>query len=238
MKTNGKATNCEFAEEIVSYLYDELAVSERSKFETHLAGCSICTDEFAGLSNARFSVFEWQREEFAPLATPRFEIPHKASSVKAIEPANEGWLAGLRATLFGWPGLAGAAAVLITVGAAFFAINYRGHTTTADVRPIVAETPIANLPAPQKTEEKTVASNIPAPTAIETNSDVKREARPVRAANVERKPRQMRNLTAETVPPAAVREIKPTQKAPVLSALEEEDDGSLRLSDLFEEGGV
>ena len=54
MLNNGKKQECGFADDIVGYIYDEIGQAERRKFESHLVGCMACTDEFAGISNARF----------------------------------------------------------------------------------------------------------------------------------------------------------------------------------------
>lgn len=238
MKTNGKVNNCEFESEIVSYIYDELAAPERAKFERHLAGCSTCTDEFAGISNARFSVFEWQREEFAPLVTPEIVIPYERPVKAVVSTENEGWFAGLRSSLFGLPGLAGAA-VLVTVGAVYLAFNYKPVVEqTAGVNPpvVIKETPVA-LPKNEVSEPKLPSPDVPKPEVVATNTASTREYN-VRAYNVERKPKQIKNLTAESLPPATVYKDAPKQKAPALSTLEEDDDKSLRLADLFDEGGV
>ena len=241
MKTNGKITNCEFESEIVSYIYDELATSERAKFESHLAGCAICTDEFAGISNARFSVFEWQREVFAPLKTPEILVPYERPVKTGAAAENEGWFAGLRASLFGWPGLAGAAAaLLVTFGAAYLAFNYKpvGEQPTAGIDPpaVIKETP-ASLPKNNVTERQP-STDTPKPEVAVTNTPPTKEYKVVRASNVDRKPKQIKNLTAESLPPANVNKDVPKQKAPALSTLEEDDEGSLRLADLFDEGGV
>lgn len=49
---------CGFADEIVAYMYDEIAQPARTKFEDHLLDCPSCTDEFAGISTARLAMFE------------------------------------------------------------------------------------------------------------------------------------------------------------------------------------
>lgn len=240
MKTNGKINNCEFESEIVSYIYDELAASARAKFESHLAGCSACTDEFAGISNARFSVFEWQREEFAPLVTPEIVIPYERPVKAVVSTENEGWFAGLRSSLFGLPGLAGAAAaVLVTVGAVYLAVNYNSvdEQRAAGVNsPVVVEQTPVSLPKNDVNEKP--STNAPRSEVVSTNTPASKEYKIVRTSNVERIPRQIKNLTAESLPPTVIEKNKPVQKAPALSTLDEDDDRSLRLADLFDEGGV
>ena len=101
MLNNENEKSCGFADEIVTYIYGEISETERSKFEMHLVDCMSCTDEFAGISNARFAIFEWQKEEFAHLSTPEIVIPYTAKP----KPAEAiGFFAGLRGllTLSGW----------------------------------------------------------------------------------------------------------------------------------------
>src|SRR5882724_6942846 len=93
---NGNNHNsCEFFAEIVSYLYNETGREQRSKFEEHLVDCGACTDEFAAISNARFSVFEWQREEFANMPTPEIVIPYTVRKVADDRVGTIGFLSAL-----------------------------------------------------------------------------------------------------------------------------------------------
>ena len=62
--------SCSSSEDLVAYLYDEMGAAEQSVLETHLAGCDLCTAEFADLSFSRLGVYEWHRDDFAPLAAP------------------------------------------------------------------------------------------------------------------------------------------------------------------------
>ncbi len=73
---NHKNSPCAYAEQIVSYLYDEAEAREKTLFETHLKSCADCAEEFAGFSTIRSSVLEWRREEFSPLQIPAIEIPY------------------------------------------------------------------------------------------------------------------------------------------------------------------
>lgn len=75
MKEEKYNSECEFASGAVSYMYGEMAAGEQFAFESHLAGCQTCIDEFAAIAEARFSVYEWQKSEFAPLRTPAIRVP-------------------------------------------------------------------------------------------------------------------------------------------------------------------
>ena len=73
---NGKNhVSCSSAEQIISYLYDELNVVERVGFETHLQHCSVCAVELANFGAVRSSILEGRNEEFLNIETPVFDVP-------------------------------------------------------------------------------------------------------------------------------------------------------------------
>lgn len=78
-KYSGKAgfeQDCRFGEQVMAYLYRELAPAEISEFEAHLSNCQTCIDELADLSLPRLEVLDWKRFEFDPLPTPDFVFNH------------------------------------------------------------------------------------------------------------------------------------------------------------------
>ena len=84
MSNNKHISKCIYSADIVEYLYDEIGKREKSAFETHLSGCSNCTDELAAVSFARFSVQEWRDAEFANLKTPVIDIPFDRQMEKVM----------------------------------------------------------------------------------------------------------------------------------------------------------
>lgn len=46
-------------EQLISYLYDDVAADDRLAFERHLRGCSECQDELAGLRSLRSTLTAW-----------------------------------------------------------------------------------------------------------------------------------------------------------------------------------
>ena len=68
-------SSCDFTEQIVSYLYDEINVSEKSRLESHLRSCQSCAGEIAGFDSIRSSIQEWRAEDFASLTIPVIELP-------------------------------------------------------------------------------------------------------------------------------------------------------------------
>ena len=246
MLTNGNKVDCGFADEIVSYIYDETGEAERRKFETHLTGCVTCTDEFAVISNARFSVFEWQKEEFAHLSTPDIVIPYAVEQLTvAVKDKPAGFISELRGflSLVGRP-MTAAAVLAVCVGLGFVAMNYIGGGEQAandgNVPPIVPQ--IERVAAPlgnpssesEKHNEIVIAAQVPI-------SSKARDTNPVKVVTENRKNRIVKPLTANTkklVNDLAVqKQTQQARKAPVLSETDETDDRSLRLTDLFDDGG-
>ena len=235
MLNNGNKKECGFADDIVAYIYDEIGSAERRKFESHLVGCMACTDEFAGISNARFSVFEWQKEEFSHLSTPEIVIPYAA---KKREVETAGLFPGLRdiLTLSGWSSaVIVAGAVVICIGLGYVAMNYVGNPAQVaeSKKPVVNESVVAPdqqnvvvARAPQKELTPITASAKPSPG---------REIRPVRASLNNQRIRYNKNLTASTQVQQPITQQK--RKTPALTAYDADDDKSLRLADLFDEGG-
>ncbi len=241
MLNNGNKTNCGFADEIVSYIYNEMGAPERTKFETHLTHCTACTDEFAAISNARFSVFEWQKEEFAHLATPQIVIPYPAKQRIVEENTSIGVSAGIR----GWLSLVNfpvtvAAALAVCIGLGFVAINYLGSgdqrtVANVDLPAVVTPAPevkigstgVATPPAPRKTEVEIT-------TAASKNVASVRESRPVKAIE-NRRMRPDKQTEADAI--RVQNPMRKLRKAPVLSPYDDNDDRSLRLADLFDEDG-
>lgn len=240
MNSEGNNNKCPLADEIVSYMYDEIHGAERERFETHLAGCTECTDDFAAVSNSRFSVFEWQKEEFAHLPTPQIIIPYAPK--KAVPEAGPvGIFAGIKA----WASLAGfpvtaIAALLITVGLGFAAMQYfadGGQQVAFNGNVPAVELPNGEPANGSSVNSKPVLHERP---AVAVNTKLKDQSsdhdiHPVRVIAVRRN-RLERQMTANNVIPVQDSAAK-ISKAPALSKFDEDDDKSLRLADLFDEDG-
>ncbi len=77
---NTLRTNCELSAAdqealAVELLYAESANERTVQFEDHLAECDDCALAFASIAHARLDVAEWQSVEFAPLSTPKIDLP-------------------------------------------------------------------------------------------------------------------------------------------------------------------
>ncbi|MFT3745313.1 MAG: hypothetical protein QM785_13595 [Pyrinomonadaceae bacterium] len=239
MLNNGNSKNCGFDDLMVSYIYDEITIADRRKFETHLVDCSVCTEEFAEISGARFSVFEWQKEAFAELPTPEIVIPYEKS--RGADAQQIGFFAGLRALLggFGIP-LAAGAGLLIVLGIGFAAMTLTRNDNQIAANVVVEQPKVSQNTAVEKpslNEPPAIASSrdtvIP-PTATKAEAQPTANAKPIKAVVETRRVKTVRPLTAETA-----NRIKPDapqiKKAPALSNYDDASDRSLRLTDLFDD---
>jgi anti-sigma factor RsiW len=232
MLNNGNKINCEFKDDIVSYLYDETGASERTKFENHLAHCSVCTDEFAAISNARFSVFEWQREEFADLATPEIVIPYPAKRTDEGSVTTGIW-APVRAWLsLGSFPVAIAVGLVLCLGLGLTAFQFLGSPENPIASNVKSVPPIETV-----TMQDSVATTnskrpeVAVDTQPPTHAPPSREILPVRVVEG-RKTISKKQLNARN--PIDRKPAQNIPAAPILSEnYEESQDASLRLADLF-----
>jgi len=225
---------CEFSSEIVEYIYGELAPANRERFETHLADCTACIDEFAAVSNSRYSVYEWRKIEFEPLETPVFEIPFAERPWELVS-SRPGWIEALasifavaRTPMFA----AGAAVVLIALGfGAYSFLRTSNSPLVADVpqvSPPAAPPQVVNAPVPSQPEPvKTLTTKKPGPEPV-------KGAQPVRKAPVSRPQYAVERIRKTDKVPSPSRLAK---KAPSLGDPSDEDEDTLRLADLLAEIG-
>jgi len=225
---------CEFGEAIVPYLYGESSDIERDRFDAHVAECTPCADEFAELSFSRYSVFEWQKEEFAPMPTPRIVIPYEVSD--AVKAGFFDQLRGLIA--FNWAGAVGAAAIVAVIaGLGFVAINYFGKSDQQIASVDETNKNIA-IVEPVATPLVAVVEPKVLPAVAVTRPGPERTAEPVRAASANRRPKQTSTAHSNIPRPVNVDAVnvplRENRKTPSLTAGTDDDDRSLRLTDLFD----
>ncbi len=232
---------CGFADEIVSYIYDEIGTAERRVFEIHLAGCAACADEFAAVSNARFSVFEWQKEEFSHLLTPEIIIPYASQKTVFQENTSTGFFTGLRGffSLSNLP-ITAAAALLLFLGIGFAVITLSDRAEeqiAANNEPMAVITP-ENQETPVSVRENPEAEIAAVPEPLENSEKLTPEIRS--ADSVENIQPGLKKMVAAATRSRVRQPIGPktavqSNKPPVLGNYEENVDRSLRLSDLFED---
>lgn len=224
--------HCGLADEIVSYIYDEMDASGRTKFESHLTSCINCTDEFAVISDARFSMFEYRKEEFAHLPTPEIVIPYPARQEWIESGQDSGWLAGLTAVFaFARSPLAVGAALALLLALGFVARSLIipdedslvGSNSKVPAVMSPAVLPVATVPQPSQPIVEPEQNEIK---SIHTSAPAQRQ--------LTRKGPAHRRPASSNVDDQNLRQAK---RAPVLSQFAEDSDDSLRLSDLFDEIG-
>lgn len=219
---------CPFSDEIISYMYDEMPLSERAKFENHLSKCQLCTDDFAAVSVARFETYDWKRTEFDTLPTPRIVIPYKEKAPTFGERV----FAWVR-----WGTVLPASAVLVmSLSIAFLVINNKtGKTDGA-----VADIPQRSQPSAGR---QTPEVRKPIAPVISTSVGPGKVNSRIEHVASTKKPALPKSQVAKRVSPG----IRPAndlavnilpdrpKRAPRLGMNDIEDDRSLRLSDLFDE---
>lgn len=243
--------NCPHADEIVSYIYSEMGQVEQGMFETHLSDCMTCTDEFAGVSHARFAMFEWRKEEFEHLATPEFLIPYENRTPVGSR-AGVGFFAGLRGVFAGyyWP-VATIAAILMVIGIGLVLnsnLSKTGNDLAAQPK-VLQSVPVPVIPNDQPTnaeiiveQKKVIEPRVETASANISNfRNVGPKVHPQRAVEINRV-KKYNQLTAEKyrLNPQDVESsfLGKPRTAPVLSSFDDAEDNTLRLADLFDDGGV
>jgi hypothetical protein len=126
---NHQNSSCTFAEQTISYLYDEIDVSGKAAVEKHLRICAVCADEITGFGIVRSSILDWQRDEFYQLETPKIEIPNNESKKLplgiSVSNKTQSWIGTLREFLSVSPAsVAIAALLLVTVFVGLIVINH------------------------------------------------------------------------------------------------------------------
>ncbi|MGC2237386.1 MAG: zf-HC2 domain-containing protein [Pyrinomonadaceae bacterium] len=261
LNTNGHNSSCAFQEEIVSYLYDEASVKEKTEFVAHLANCSGCSEELSAFGFVRSSIQEWRNEEIFSLEMPALEIPHlqpaKLAENSAVSDNSGAWLDRIRTFLTLSPKLAfGSAAfavLAVCVGLGLFIFNSFNESDIASnsnrnsqdefaanvnktIKPNSSNPVIESQKAESLPENKPEQAQFKTPkNSTEKTAETPKDALKNKVSN--RKPNgtmastnieNKRDKTNTTQP----------QEAPKLSNLNEEEDNSLRLTDLFAEIGT
>jgi len=241
---------------MVSYLYGEADAREKTKFETHLKNCSTCADELAAFGFVRSAVLDWRAEGVSKLPTPAIEIPaaeYKESfSTTVVLAESRSWFAGFR-QMFSLNSMKATAAfgiLIVCAGIVWFAFSFSGNDISEngdDVKPIqVAVTPTVEIA--KKSEEESVADknnekSLPSYQITKSTPPIKREKTGspnksiIRASsnapknNSDNSIRNPKEASEDSKKTASVRK----KRIPNLNDVEDEEDETIRLSDLFDE---
>lgn len=253
MLNNKNHSSCTFAGQIVSYIYDEATAAERKEFETHLPNCISCADEIAGFGLVRSSINEWRKDEFFTLESPALKIPALLSQNPAQTVSSEkiSWFENARKIFTISPAwVAGFAVLIICIGLVwmFFGSSKDGLVADAEVAPVapIVESNNVSNPTEEKVsvepQDEQITENPKQDKVIETKVNPQTK-QVVKAANTTPKLKPVtpktNNTMAENKPNNRNNKSNYVQKqtTPTLSDMSEEEDKSLRLSELFEEIG-
>jgi hypothetical protein len=228
MRNYENKSGCGFSDEIVSYMYDELAAAARDRFESHLLACTACTDEFAAIADARYSVFDWRKREFAALETPAIVIPYDRLD---IQTERIGALAAFGEMVRSWR-LAFATGLIAVAAVTVLTLGYLSKPQQVTVSSVSSK---INVPDPVQniaSEQKQIDVAKPEIESVKQVDLRPYTARPIKAHSIKPVVRAHTALPASTVAAQTVKSV--VNKAPVLSNYEENEDKSLRLADLFD----
>jgi type II secretory pathway pseudopilin PulG len=256
---NHNNPSCSHAEQMISYLYGEADEREKSTFETHLKTCSNCADELTGFGFVRSSVLDWRATDFSKLETPSFDVP-AVKSEKSFLPVivstdSHSWFAGFK-NLFSFnPALttAALAILIVSVSAVLLAFNFSGKTDVArnQANKNTTQTVVSpTIETTRKPEEASVTNSaskepLPASDANTTVPQLRQRERVVDKTAVKVSNNSPKNV-AENSPGNVkntdenIKKTTPVRKerVPNLNDIEEDEDKSIRLADLFEEIGT
>jgi hypothetical protein len=260
-KNNQNKNSCEFGEQIVSYLYEETNAAEKVKLETHLQNCSFCADELSDFGIVRSSIIEWKNGEFSNIKAPVIEIPIDLTKNVSSNGFRD-WVAKFYSVFNFKPAFTAVLALIVAgIGLTLFALNFSKMDETARIVNDVNNSVSAGSPRVEKTltPPKDVAENQNSePVSKEKNSSasLENELKDSRIKIAQLKQLQGNKYknkstanreTTDSVNSEQIRSVKALNKTskkpvtnlnpqvPIYSRVEEEDDKSLRLADLFDE---
>jgi hypothetical protein len=224
-------------ETLMSYIYGELAGSAAVHVEDHLLECADCRMEFADISEGHLSVFEWNKLEFEPLATPAINIEYAKKRgpftrfAEAFAAAGK-WRIAVPAF----------ASLVITIsGFAMFSGVFSNDTEMVKDQPKTTASPVAKPQPARVVNERAAGPEVAAAEIFPHPEENIPDAHPV---TISTRPEPKHPQTRHVAPPKYNNTFNNVQMpssitvadGPVrLSDLEELEDESPRLSDLFDE---
>lgn len=246
--------NCEFALETIDFIYGEMNAERKDAFQIHLNKCEDCAAEVREFSDIKFSIQDWKTSGFDKIATPKFEIPYQRANEVVIVNEKISFFDSVKNYFRLSPVLSGAAAFTVLaflIGSVVFLLNNEREQTVAE------NIPAANLSPTPNVVRGSVNSDNENPKAVEQNKKTNENQSPVlvdgkdknveksvplkainKAAN-EEKIQTVKTIEKKTAPIGNINNNKDqkavqTSKKPRLNELpDEEEDNSLRLSDMF-----
>lgn len=235
-----KNADCRYSEQLVAYFYHESENDEQEKFAAHLKTCVACSEELASFSAVRSAFKDW-KTEFAKLETPPIEIPYEVQTEeKTAAVMEKSWLKNLREIFSGVPmwkmTVASLAALVVCFGLVFFVLNGETNQDIAgsnqnSLEPSVSpqiEAVVNQIDQPHA--EKTIPNEtIPTKQKIQNLNFVKTDYKTPNKRNGATYLPPHRNNARKRESPKNMEEL------PELMPYAEDEDNTLRLTDLFSE---
>jgi hypothetical protein len=229
--------------DLISYIYGEMDEHARNTFESHLAQCDECALELGAMADARLGVIEWRRNDFDHLITPEILVPRETTEAAlASRQEKKGLFAGLAeligsVSVFAKAGVGLATAALL-IGVIYFAFAPRSineNVTGKNENELPAT--ITEKKEDGFKQEQAVVPPDKSPERIETpirapgrpTPSVKHRLAnmgPLAVVNHSKVPNNVKKIGSETA-----------KSVPRLNSFSDEEDKTLRLSDLFSQIG-
>jgi hypothetical protein len=266
LDTKNYNSSCQFAEEIVSFLYGEMTEKTKQDFESHLPQCNSCNEELSAFGVVRSSISDWKEKEFSTLSMPEIVLPieEKQKTFGLVETQNRSWFAAIREIFTLSPAWMTAttacAALLICIGLVFVAVSSRNNsggdivagkdknitTPTPPVKTENTNSSPTNSVSDNQSKDKSTQPTEP-PKELAEIKPVREVNKPVPADDVKTVQPKAKVIPATTtnvkkndstkVETNRNNKVKKDNNLPNLQDDDEEDD-SPRLSDLFDEIGA
>jgi hypothetical protein len=233
--SNKYSESCSFSEQIVSFIYDEMSEQEKSAFVNHSSKCVVCSEELSAFGTVHSEIVDWKRQEFLPLQTPEVRIPYVTVAQEAKKPLFAGFFEFFSFSQVWVKTTTAFAMLVIFSGIAFFVFNSEttDGTMAKQAVPISSPKPLptADVKVPETTIlEPEVVVNPKSPNApvkpVQANARIKSNNKPVSSTP------KVEKATVRTT--NSKPKVKRQQNVNLIESDEDEDD-SLRLSDLFDE---
>jgi len=265
MLKNQNNSECAFAEQIVSYIYDEIDAGDKAAFDAHMPACADCSAELSGLNHAHFSIHEWKAAEFSRLENPKIEIPfdktQKPRETITVSEKAQSWFFELGKMFKPSTVWSGAFAVLLIFSGLYLLVyNFakNDEAVTGNNQPLIsANTSIAS---PDDSKNENLIANIAIMPSIDNKEQVPEDSshesfkkRLVKSSSIAAKFHTENKVAAKNSKSvASSREIfnsnliaktktvqkgKITNKPTLTAEVAEDEEINLRLADLLDEVG-
>lgn len=261
---NKSSSFCSYSEQLISYLYKEMEKPEANEFETHLQTCAFCFKELSGFDVILSSISEWRKVEFSTLETPVLDfLPVQTNKININSQAEEkNWWIAIKDRFFPASPIFAAsafAALLICFGLAFIVFDYPKKVEVAEfsiqngsnvISPIIETKNSSDNNSGTNQIEKSSGNFVEQPQLIDkATADLRDNSVPgnfvskIKNDSNQAPTRKSTRIAEKTAlisrKPGTPKQDRKTllpksRNAPFLADIEEVEDDTLRLADLFD----